>query len=229
MIIKDEKYDKFLEMFNNLKKYVGNEVKVIVHNQKHIQYYLGVLKRVNSFDSIILDDDTILEFFTDNSLIYEISFGGELLYRNMNEDKIYHNSKEKVWGITDNIVKIYKYNKLFASKNSDNIKYEIELAGINLVKEEKQKEWLCFVENYFDCSVDIELMNLVIELLKMIRKRISYEVIYNYLISDDRVFYGGEFAIALDIITNFTDTGKFLREYIVSRIKGNGLNLTLQK
>ena len=229
MIIKDEKYDKFLEMFNNLKKYVGNEVKVIVHNQKHIQYYLGVLKRVNSFDSIILDDDTILEFFTDNSLIYEISFGGELLYRNMNEDKIYHNSKEKVWGITDNIVKIYKYNKLFASKNSDNIKYEIELAGINLVKEDKQKEWLCFVENYFDCSVDIELMNLVIELLKMIRKRISYEVIYNYLISDDRVFYGGEFAIALDIITNFTDTGKFLREYIVSRIKGNGLNLTLQK
>ena len=229
MIIRDEKYDKYLEMFSNLKKYVGNPVKVIVYNQKHIQYYLGVLKKVNSFDSIILDDDTILEFFTDNSLIYEVSFGGELLYRNMNGNKIYNYSKEKVWGITDNIVKIYKYNKLFASKNSDNIKYEIELAGINLVKEDKQREWLCFVENYFDCSVDIELMNLVIELLKMIRKRISYEVIYNYLISDDRVFYGGEFAIALDIITNFTDTGKFLREYIVSRIKGNGLNLTLQK
>ena len=229
MIIKDEKYDKFLEMFNNLKEYVGKPVKVIVHNQKHIQYYFGILRRVTSFDSIILDDNTVLDFFTDNSLIYEICFGGEVLYRNMNGDKIYHNSKEKVWGITDNIIKIYKYNKLFASKHNDNIKYEIELAGVNLVKEDKQKEWLCFVENYFDCSVDIDLMNLVIELLKMIKGRISYEVIYNYLINDDRVFYGGEFAIALDIITNFTDTGKFLREYIVSRIKGNGLNLTLQK
>ena len=229
MIIRDEKYDKYLEMFNNLKKYIGKPVKVVAYNQRHIQYYLGVLKKVNSFDSIVLDDNDILEFLTDNSLIYEICFGGEILYRNFSGNKTYHNNKEKVWGITDNIVKIYKYNKLFASKNNDDIKYDIELAGVNLVKEDKQKEWLCFVENYFNCSVDINLMKLVIDLLKMVKMRTSYEVIYNYLIDSNSVFYGGEVAIALDIITNFTDGGKFLREYIVGRIKGNGLNLTLQK
>ena len=103
----------------------------------------------------------------------------------------------------------------------------MEIKGVNLVEEDKKTEWLSFVEYFYERYQDSLLMNLVIDLLGSLNKRISYEVIYDSLVTDKTEFYEKEMAIALDIVSYFTSGGRFLREYLQNRFKG--LNLTLQK
>lgn len=229
MIIKEEKYNKALEMFNNLKQYIGKEVKVIYYIQDKIEYYVSTLEVVNDFDSIVLNGIPLLEFFSDAGMIYEICFGGEILYRNPNGDKVYFDSKERVFGISDGVMKLYNQNRKWALDNKGNEKYVVEMKGVNLVDKDKQTEWLSFVEYFYDRYDDSDMMNLVINILDWIKGRVSYEAIYNNLINDKVEFYEKEIAVVLDIISYFTDNGKFLKEYLQSKFNSQGLNLTLNR
>ncbi len=229
MIIKEKNYDKALEMFNNLKQYIGKPVKVIYYIQDRIEYYMGVLETVNDFESIILEGCPLLEFFADTEMIYEISFGGEVLYRNPNSDKFYYDQKERAFGISNGLMKFYNRNRVWASQNKDNEKYVMEVKGVNLVDKDKQTEWLSFVEYFYDRYEDSLLMNLVIDILDWVKGRVSYEAIYNNLINDKVEFYEKEIAVVLDIVAYFSDSGKFLKEYLQSKFNNKGLNLTLQK
>ena len=227
MIIKEKNYDKALDMFNNLKQYIGKPVKVIYYIQDIIEYYMGILEAVNDFESIMLKDCPLLEFFAGIEMIYEISFEGEVLYRNPNGNKFYFDQKERAFGVSNGLEKLYKGNKIWALQTKDNEKYVMEIKGVNLVEEDKKTEWLSFVEYFYERYQDSLLMNLVIDLLGSLNKRISYEVIYDSLVTDKTEFYEKEMAIALDIVSYFTSGGRFLREYLQNRFKG--LNLTLQK
>lgn len=228
MIIKDEAYEKSLRMFENLKKYIGKPVKVIYYNQDRIEYYISILEKVDDFKSIMLKNNIYLEFFADTKMIYEICFGGEVLYRNPNKDRFYYDKRENAFGITPGLMEFYKDNKRFAYQNKEQEKYAVQLEGINLVKEDKQKEWLAFIENYYNRFNDSVLITTVLNLLKKIHNRTSYEVIYNNLINDKEDLYEGELLIALDIISYFTEGGKFLKEYILNRLQNKGLTLTLK-
>ena len=108
MIIKEKNYDKALDMFNNLKQYIGKPVKVIYYIQDIIEYYMGILEAVNDFESIMLKDCPLLEFFAGIEMIYEISFEGEVLYRNPNGNKFYFDQKERAFGVSNGLEKLYK-------------------------------------------------------------------------------------------------------------------------
>ena len=136
--------------------------------------------------------------------------------------------KERVFGISDDLIRMYNYNREYAYQKKDDEKYRVELLGSNLVEEDKKTEWLSFVEYYYDKYGDSNLMNLVLNILNSLKKRISYEIIYNSLNTNKEEFYEKEMAIVLDIVSYFNNSGKFLKEYINNRLNNN-LNLTLQK
>ena len=215
------------EEVKKLQEYIGSEVIVSYRDfaSKEENTNVAYLKEVNT-DYMILINEEEEEFYIDFCSFKQCS-----LFIAHDKDGIYediydgHQRYEFMSSVVNN-VKFLEEIPISLSK-----KYDYIIEGLPLVKKELQKRWIVFVE-YFGLTLKEEernkLLNLIISILTQMQKRMSYELIYRNLQENNNVSEE-EILAVLEIVSNFTDSGKFLKEYIINKMNKEGLNLTLQK
>lgn len=213
------------EEVKKLQEYIGEEVIVSYRDfaSKEENTNVAYLKGVND-NYIILTNEDKKEIHIDFC-----SFKQCILFIDYEKDGIYeeiYDGYQKYELISSTFIDVISLEKISLAK-----KYYYIIAGLPLVKKELQKRWIVFVE-YFGLTLKEEernkLLNLIISILIQMQKRMSYELIYRNLQEDNNVCKE-EILAVLEIVSNFTDGGKFLKEYIINKMNKEGLNLTLQK
>ena len=211
------------EEVKRLQEYIGEEVIVRFcdFGSKEENTVIAFLKEVKD-DYIILINENIEEIYIDFC-----SFEEYILFISSTRfcENIY-NGYQKYELISSTYSNVKSLEEIPLAK-----KYDYIIEGLPLVKKELQKRWIVFIE-YFGLALEEEernkLLNLIISILTQMQKRISYELIYRNLQENNNVSKE-EILAVLEIVSNFTDGGKFLKEYIIDRMNKEGLNLTLQK
>ena len=202
------------EEVKKLQKYIGEEVIVSYRDfaSKEENTNVAYLKEVNT-DYMILINEEEEEFYIDFCSFKQCS-----LFIAHDKDGIYediydgHQRYEFMSSVTNNVKFL---EELPLSK-----KYDYIIEGLSLVKKELQKRWIVFVENFGLNLMEEEknkLFNLIINILKQMQKRMSYELIYMNL-KENNNLSKDEILAVLEIVSYFTDGGKFLKEYIINKL-----------
>ena len=202
------------EEVKKLQEYIGSEVIVSYRNfgSKEENTVVAYLKDVNANYMILINEEEE-EFYIDFCSFKQCS-----LFIAHDKDGIYediydgHQRYEFMSSVTNNVKFL---EELPLSK-----KYDYIIEGLSLVKKELQKRWIVFVENFGLNLMEEEknkLFNLIINILKQMQKRMSYELIYMNL-KENNNLSKDEILAVLEIVSYFTDGGKFLKEYIINKL-----------
>ena len=213
------------EEVKKLQEYIGAEVMISYRDfgTKEEITIIAYLEEVNDNYIILTNEnekEMQIDFCSFKQCIIFIDYEKNGIY-----EKIY-DGYQRYELISSNFIDVISLEKMSLAK-----KYDYIIEGLPLVKKELQKRWIVFVE-YFGLTLEEEernkLLDLIIDILTQMQKRTSYELIYRNLQENNNV-NKEEILAGLEIVSNFTDGGKFLKEYILNKMKKEDLNLTLQK
>ena len=221
------------EEVKKLQEYIGAGVVVIYRNfgSTEENKIVAHLKEVNA-DYMILINEEEKKFCIDFSAFKRcrifVEYGENGIYKEIYDG---YQKDELISSIFDNdkSLKEIPFPK----------KYDYIIEGLPLVKKRFQKRWIVLVEYFRTVFIDYfgvdlveedknKLLDLIISILKQMQKRISYGLIYQNLKENNNVSKE-EILAVLEIVSNFTDGGKFLKEYIIDRMNKEELILSLQK
>ena len=141
-----------IEQFENLENNLGNTVSCIYLDNKKHKAISGVLKQINGFDSITIDEKEISFFHLHQSIIY-IKLGKQIIFANTSVDNNYNvdtlseieKYETKFLGADiiknkEQYLKTLYFNKIKKEDNKE--KYKYILMGLEEIEKEKHIDWL---------------------------------------------------------------------------------------
>lgn len=183
-----------IEMFNNLKSHIGEEVSCTYYDNEKQYLVQGTLRGVSPFSRVFIGSGDMPFLNWNGGILYIKLMDGTELYSNLNIPLTHkcHNALEffeierLVFGdrIVDKKESEYKRNRELADKRAREEELEVQKKkyllmknGLEVVKKEKIEEWLEYADNCTEPGYKATIVETAIDMIKEVNKGTSFRKI----------------------------------------------------
>lgn len=230
-ISKNNKEKQAIQMFENLKKHIGEQVSYEAWWYGSPENGTDKLKSIAFFSNVEIGCMGI-PFVGYGSAISSITLKetGEILYSNPYIEHGYdrrkpedvEESKRKIFGDTivdkqrDRRIKAEELRKLAMEKadlDAKKMKYQLMKDGLTLVKPETAEEWLQFVDNNSNDGYSVFVVKAVISMMRKFEEEISFDDAEQQVYCEELGLSGYMAGATANALSHFAKQGEEYRKY----------------